>query len=134
MYPFLHSTIVRTCTCKLTLYACKRLLSLASHTLFRILRKALEKLSPELCGVCGKGCGLRDYLLLFHLLASSDQLQSPRLGRHFGVSLVPIRFVIGELSEVGGRVGHRLVRVCFFRRLFTIARTRETLWITLSAT
>ena len=49
-----------------------------------------------------------------NLLASSDSLpQSPRLDKHFGVSLVLIRFVIGEMSEVGGRVGHGLVPAWF---------------------
>ena len=41
-------------------------------------------------------------------------LQSPRLEKHFGVSFVLIRFVIGELlSEVGGRVSHGLILAWF---------------------
>ena len=58
---------------------------------------------------------LLPWFLLFHLFASFDSpLQSPRLQKHFGVSFVLIRFVIGELlSEVGGRVGHGLVLAWF---------------------
>ena len=41
-------------------------------------------------------------------------LQSPRLEKHFGVSFVLIRFVIGELlSEVGSQVSHGLVLAWF---------------------
>ena len=69
-----------------------------------------------------------------YLLASfNSPLQLPRLEKHFGVSFVLIRLVIGELlSEVGDRVGHGLVRVIcaslsLFRQFFRIDRTRETL-------
>ena len=56
-----------------------------------------------------------DYRPGSYFLASFDSpLQSSRLEKHFGVSFVLIRFVIGELlSEVGGRVGHGLVLAWF---------------------
>ena len=44
----------------------------------------------------------------------TTQQQSPRLYKHFSVSFVLIRFVIGELLlEVGDRVGHGLVLAWF---------------------
>ena len=68
------------------------------------------KLTLNTCKRLLDGQLLVPWFKLFHLLASSD---SPlRLERHFGVSFVPIRFMIGELlSEVSGRVGHGLVLV-----------------------
>ena len=57
-----------------------------------------------------------EYRPASYLLASFDSpLQPPRLEKHFGVSFVLIRFVIGKLlSEVGGWVGHGLVLAWFW--------------------
>ena len=43
----------------------------------------------------------------------TDYCPGSSLEKQFGVSFVLIRFVIGELSEVGGRVGHGLVLAWF---------------------
>ena len=50
--------------------------------------------------------------------------------RNIMVSFVLIRFVISELLDTGGQVGHGLVQASsgLFRHFFTITRTRETLW------
>ena len=71
----------------------------------------IGELLSEVGGRVGHGVVLawfESYVLRLVFLDSS--LQSLGQEKHFGVSFVLIRFVIGELlSEVGGRVGHGLV-------------------------
>ena len=76
------------------------------------------------------------FLFSFHLhVHTCTYMYVPRLEKHFCVSFVHIRFVIGELlsevgellSEVGGRVGHGLVLAWFESYVLRLAFLNSSL-------